>query len=99
MLLCVITVDILQDRKIVTVLHIISVIGSHRQQSLDILGRVECYKYWTTLISIESHPKKIVVVVVVLVVVVVVVVVVFVVIIAGHQNLTLNFGQNRVNNK
>ena len=65
-----------------TVLHIISVIGSHRQQSLHILGRVECYKYWTTLISIESHPKKIVVVVVVLVVVFAVAIIV------GHKNLT-----------
>ena len=78
-----------------TVLHIISVIGSHRQQSLDILGRVECYKYWTTLISIESHPKKIVVVVVVLVVVVVFAVA----IIVGHKNLTLKFGQDWINDK
>ena len=46
------------------------------------------------MILIESQPKKVVVVVVVVVAVVFVVV-----IIVGHKNLTLNFGQNWVNNK
>ena len=55
----------------------------------------------TRLSSIESQPKKVIVVFVVVVVVVVVghVVVVIVVIIVGHRNLTLQFGQNRANNK
>ena len=59
------------------------------------------------LISIESHPKKVVVVVVVVAVIVVgVLVVVFVVglvvvvvVIVGHRNPNLKFGQNLVNNK
>ena len=49
------------------------------------------------LISIESQTKKVVVVVVVVVVFVAVSLVV--VVIVGHRNLTLKFGQNRVNNK
>ena len=47
----------------------------------------------TRLISIESHPKKVVVVVVVVFAVFVVVIIV------GHKNLTLKFGQNWVNDK
>ena len=47
---------------------------------------------WYRLSSIELRPNKVVVVVVVGVVV-------FVVIVVGHQNLTLKFGQNQVNNK
>ena len=50
----------------------------------------------TGLSSIESQPEKVVVVVVVVGLVFVGVVVV---IIAGHKNLTLRFGQNRVDNK
>ena len=57
----------------------------------------------TRLSSIELQPKKIVVVVFVVghvvVVITVFVVVVIVVIIVGHRNLTLKFGQKRVNNK
>ena len=51
----------------------------------------------TRLISIESQSKKVVVVAVFVVglVLVGVVVVIFV----GYRNLTLKFGQNRVNNK
>ena len=51
----------------------------------------------TRLISIESQPNK-VVVVVVFVVVGLVVVVGVVVVIVGYRNLTLEFGQNQVNN-
>ena len=52
------------------------------------------------LSSIESQPKKVVVVVVVVVVVIVVVgLLVIVVIIVARRNLTLQFGQNWVNNK
>ena len=55
----------------------------------------------TRLISIESHPKKVVVVVVVVIVVFVVVgpVVGGVVVIVGHRHLTFKFGQNWVKNK
>ena len=61
----------------------------HSQQTL----------FKTRLISIESQPKKVVVVVVAVVCVVTFVVVVgVVVVIVGHRNLTLNFGQNWVNN-
>ena len=60
------------------------------------------------MISIESQPKKIILCFVVVIVVVglisVVVVVVAVVVcfavfvVVGHRNLTLNFGENQVNN-
>ena len=46
----------------------------------------------TGLSSIESQPKKVVVVVFIVVGLVVVVIV-------GHRNLSLKFGQNRVNDK
>ena len=53
---------------------------------------------------IESQPKKIVVVGVVVVVVVIIFVVAVIaiivaVVIVGYRNLSLKFGQNRVNNK
>ena len=59
-------------------------------------------KRWKTrLSSIESQPRKVIVVVVVFVIVVHgpgIVIDVVVVIIVGHRNLTLKFGQKRVNN-